>query len=386
MKIAIVSKSNSSSGGASHIASLHAEWLAAKGYDVTHWVSHKSALTGSQTQLYGPAVTKFCTTAFKLMQRYRLGPSIPVDLLIQCLPDFSKFDIVHFHDHYLAFSPQFMQACASKTKTFFTAHDCLHFTGSQLYETASSRRYWPFEAWARHVCQKVAQESALTYIYPSKWLLDLAETKLKFKKQPQHIPNGIDQRTYQPPSRAKARALLNIPDNRLVVCIAAQSLMDERKGAKYAIAALQANKVYNPFVLLIGHQPSPQQQLALKLNEFDFKCTGYISERKELGVAYAAADLTMICSLQDNLPIIAQESMLAGTPLVGFATGGIPEITNNNETAWLAPTRDQTALNDALATAIKNPQNKGELAKQYILKHFSREQHVASLIQLYQKA
>ncbi len=51
---------------------------------------------------------------------------------------------------------------------------------------------------------------------------------------------------------------------------------------------------------------------------------------------YSVAHLFVIPSMQDNLPNTIIESMLCGTPVVGFHTGGIPEMIEHKENGYLA--------------------------------------------------
>ena len=51
---------------------------------------------------------------------------------------------------------------------------------------------------------------------------------------------------------------------------------------------------------------------------------------------YNAAWLFAIPSLQDNLPNTIIEAMLCGTPVVGFNTGGIPEMIDHKVNGYLA--------------------------------------------------
>ena len=48
------------------------------------------------------------------------------------------------------------------------------------------------------------------------------------------------------------------------------------------------------------------------------------------------------------------ESLACGTPVVGFASGGIPDMVRPGETGWLAPTGDTRALRDAIADALSD--------------------------------
>lgn len=63
--------------------------------------------------------------------------------------------------------------------------------------------------------------------------------------------------------------------------------------------------------------------------------TGYIKDKAELNKLYNAADLFIIPSRQDNFPTVVLESMFAGTPVLGFNVGGIPEQLADGR-GWIA--------------------------------------------------
>ena len=59
---------------------------------------------------------------------------------------------------------------------------------------------------------------------------------------------------------------------------------------------------------------------------------------------YSVAHLFVIPSLQDNLPNTIIESMLCGTPVVGFNTGGIPEMIEHRVNGYLAEYKSSADL------------------------------------------
>ena len=122
-----------------------------------------------------------------------------------------------------------------------------------------------------------------------------------------------------------------------------------------------------------------------KLGDVPFWYTGYVDSRERLGLLYAAADAFLFCPLEDNLPISVQESMAAGTPVVGFATGGVPEMVTDGETAWLVPTGDQLSLNSALRSALTSTEleARGRMAQERLLRDFDVATCISRLTKAY---
>ncbi|WP_301703939.1 glycosyltransferase [uncultured Parabacteroides sp.] len=98
--------------------------------------------------------------------------------------------------------------------------------------------------------------------------------------------------------------------------------------------------------------------------------------------AYSCADLFVIPSLEDNLPNTIMESMACGTPCVGFATGGVPEMIDHdingyvanymdaddlaNGIQWILNNPNPQALSDACVKKVQENYTEEVVAKQYI--------------------
>lgn len=80
---------------------------------------------------------------------------------------------------------------------------------------------------------------------------------------------------------------------------------------------------------------------------FEVYDMGYIAEANVMNEIYAAADLFILPSIADVFPFTMLESMASGTPVLAFATGGIPEVVTK-ETGWLVPEGDSNALADKM--------------------------------------
>jgi len=81
---------------------------------------------------------------------------------------------------------------------------------------------------------------------------------------------------------------------------------------------------------------------------------GYVDEDQRLSVLYSMADVFIIPSLQEAFGQTAIEAMACGTPIVGFNTGGIPDMVRPGETGWLAKTGNVRSLRQAIESALEN--------------------------------
>lgn len=401
MKIAIVSKANAPGGGASRVAEDHAGWFIEAGHEVTHFCGtiYGDPLPCQRSLHPTDARGKLTRLIHRTTHQLGLNEALPAEYVLGWRSLLRGFDIIHFHDHYRSYSALSLPLMAGPAKVFFTAHDCLHFTGGCVYPMGCTaylthcgqcpQRAWigryDFTRFNQSLHRRVAAGSDVTYIYPSRWLFGEAQKTLQHGCPPVLLPNGFDPQPYNIVPRAEARRRLGYAPERKIVCISAHYLADVRKGATFALQAVNAVRDLNPLVILVGN---PADDLDRHLAGLEYQTTGYIASRERLGLIYAAADAFLFCPLQDNLPISVQESMAAATPVVGFATGGIPDMIEHGVHAWLAPTGDQRALNAYLRDALVSGQAaaRGLAARAAVLARYSKAECVAAHEQLYRAA
>jgi glycosyltransferase involved in cell wall biosynthesis len=229
----------------------------------------------------------------------------------------------------------------------------------------------------------VSGQFHIRYIYPSHWMAQQAQQALKFKISPIVIPNGLDLKPFPLVTKVNIKINLGIPENRKVIVISAHVLDDPRKGVKYAIAALQSVRDLSPFVLAVG---ICNDELKQALEGLEFREMGYISDPNFLAKVYSAADVMLFCTLADNLPLTVMEAMAASTPVVGFSTGGVPEMIETGRNGILVEPTNQQALNQALRQALLSIdlEAMGQQARKDVENNFSRTVFLEKHLELYQ--
>jgi glycosyltransferase involved in cell wall biosynthesis len=164
------------------------------------------------------------------------------------------------------------------------------------------------------------------------------------------IPNGLDTDDFAPRDQRFARDMLGVPQDARVVLFAAESLAVKRKGFALLLEALAGLQNDPDLVLLsVGgmKEPiqSPVRQIAL----------GKIGIDRYLSLAYSAADVFVIASLQESFGQTVSESLACGTPVIGFATGGMLDMVRPGETGQLVPVGDVAALREAIRSMLAIP-------------------------------
>jgi glycosyltransferase involved in cell wall biosynthesis len=198
----------------------------------------------------------------------------------------------------------------------------------------------------------------LVAVTPSHWLAQEAQAGLWAGHRIKVIPHGLPLDVYRPLDRTSARKALGIDTSGPVLLVAAHKLTDRRKGTNILIEALQ-HLSHRPVTLLtLG-----AGDLRLNAEGVHLHPLGYINDEQTKVLAYNAADILVHPAPVDNLPNVVVESIACGTPVVGFAIGGLPDIVRSRETGWLADAVSPAALAITLDVAVSDLKHGGDLRR-----------------------
>jgi glycosyltransferase involved in cell wall biosynthesis len=403
MKIAILSKADASGGGASRVAQELRELLEAGGHTAHHFVSLSSASQKPGTRhLYGhPLLGKAVRKANSLLTQAGFPELIPWELFFLHLNKIQTYDLLHFHDLSSAISPFTVRFLSRSVPTVWTFHDCSPFTGGCLYPMVCTNfttrcgqcpqlGQWPinskfdFTGLMQDIKRKTARENRFVPVTPSAWLAAVAAGSGMFAAPVQVIPNGVDTNVFQPVHRAAVKQTLGLPTSQPVVLITAAHIHEERKGVRFALKALQQIKHLEPCLLIVGHLDDESRAA---FAEFQTHPTGYLQDDHLKSHYFAAADVHLFTSLADNMPLTVLETMATGTPTVGFATGGVPEMIDHCYSGYLAPPQDVAGLVRGLYQGLVDGQAPlwGQNARVTVEQRYSHQIFLKNHLALYEK-
>ncbi len=197
------------------------------------------------------------------------------------------------------------------------------------------------------------------------------------------IPNALDTDDFTPRDKGFCRAFWQLPQDARIVLFLADSLENRRKGFRELLESLRGmSGTENLLLLSVGGLKSTIDLPFPHVN------LGRISHDRLLSLAYNAADVFVIPSLQESFGQTVIESMACGTPVIGFASGGIPDMVRPGCTGWLAPTGDTTALRDAIRAALAaSPEARSRMSVQcrrVALEEYSLDVQAQSYLKLYE--
>ena len=114
----------------------------------------------------------------------------------------------------------------------------------------------------------------------------------------------------------------------------------------------------------------------------------FLGERRDVPALLADADVFVLSSRSEGMPVSVLEAMAAGLPVVASAVGGVPEVVVSGETGVLVPPGDPPALAEALARLAADPDLRlrfGRAGRTRAEEHFGLPAFRRAHLELYQR-
>jgi glycosyltransferase involved in cell wall biosynthesis len=152
--------------------------------------------------------------------------------------------------------------------------------------------------------------------------------------------------------------------------------------------ALASRDVPDLFLWLVGDgaEAEPLRQLARQLAIGER--VRFAGERKDVGDWLAKADLFVLSSLTEGLPVSLLEAMAAGLPFVATNVGAMPEVAELSGAGTVVEANRPEALAAAIVDYARNRAGLEELgrrARQSYERHFAPERMVSAYSSLYEE-
>ncbi len=287
-------------------------------------------------------------------------------------------DLIHLHNihgFYLQVELLFAYIKEKKIPVVWTLHDCWPMTGHCAYfdyvecnrwktgcfQCPQQRSAYPYallkdNSTANYERKKRAFTGVenLTIVTPSIWLKSIVKQSFLQEYPVEVIPNGIDLSVFKPVSAGKREMDIDRTDEtignrskRQIRILGVANIWEKRKGLLY-FERLARCIPDNCHITLVGLQKKQIQKLQRE------EAKGILPAGKiqgitrtenpvELARLYAAADVYVNTTLEDNFPTTNLEALASGTPVITFATGGSPEAIDT-ATGAVVPKGDMEAL------------------------------------------
>ncbi|MEO8149863.1 MAG: glycosyltransferase [Bacteroidia bacterium] len=272
-------------------------------------------------------------------------------------PEYKKADVINLH--WVADFVDYSFLAKNIKPVVWTLHDMAPFTGGCHYsegcrlfmsdcnvcpilngtiDPSITKRSFIYKS------KIIADAKNLNLVSPSLWLLNESKQSELFKNfKHYHIPNGIDSSRFKRHDKNSAREALGLPKDKCVLLfVAFHNQNIKRKGFIFLHDALNLLNNDSLFICSVGNaDPDTNPQNGI----IDL---GLIKDENKMSMIYSAADVFVIPSIEDNLPNTVIESLMCGTPVIGYAVGGITDMVKNNENGLLCDEISSRALAETI--------------------------------------
>lgn len=268
----------------------------------------------------------------------------------------------------------------------WTLHDMNPFTGGEHYNEqylGIDELGFPIKREQSEEELRIAKENKeikiqallnvanLTIVCPSQWLAEEAKKSEILKGRPIYcIPYGLDSKIFAPRDKHYSREILGISNEKKVILFVADSVDNNRKGLVFLKRAFEQLADSNVVLCAIGDKQTDLESID------NFLELGPIYDERLMSIVYSAADVFVIPSLMDNLPNTVLESIMCGTPVIGFPVGGIPEMIQDGINGFVTNEISVNSLFEKIKIFLDNPTcfDKNEIRQNAIKKYDQKVQ------------
>ncbi len=200
-----------------------------------------------------------------------------------------------------------------------------------------------------------------------------------FGRSPVHLPIGVNLRAYENlPAQLEARQQLGLPPDKKLLLYVGNVV--ESKGINELIEALKVTSPHRAWGVVVGSGP------LVDLVQRTDRCTYCGRQPNERIPLYMrAADVFVLPSYSEGLPTVLVEAGAAGTPAIGTAVGGIPELLSQDRGRMIPP-RSPELLAEAIRDCLNCPAEalaRADHLRQYIREHYDADANARRMMVLY---
>lgn len=172
-----------------------------------------------------------------------------------------------------------------------------------------------------------------------------------YKDRPIEISyNLIDENAFCPRDIKETRRELNLSNDKFIIFFGSQNLYDPKKGMNYLFDAL---KIFNDYLndearnrVLVVSAGRVKEDIS-KYIAFDYDERGFVSINV-LAKLYAASNVFVCPSVFDPGPMMINQALSCGTPVVAFDSGGMLDVKQYADVGYVAKLKDANDMAEGI--------------------------------------
>jgi glycosyltransferase involved in cell wall biosynthesis len=251
----------------------------------------------------------------------------------------------------------FMMDMAPMTGGCHYAYDCTNY-----YENCGncpalkSNRKKDLSYHTLNFKKKYIEKTDITLIAGTTTLINQSNKSSLWKyKSIEQLMISVNENIYQPLDKKTIKLELGIPADKKVIFFGAASLSEKRKGISYLMEALNMlnhnideHELKDNILILIAGNNLTGIDIP-----FEYKYLGYLRTETELAKAYQACDLFVCPSIEDSGPLMINQAIMSGRPVVSFDMGVAPDLVHTGVTGFRARLKDSGELAKGMEILLK---------------------------------
>lgn len=297
-------------------------------------------------------------------------------------PLVQQADVVHLH--WVAGMIDISRFFAAIRKPIvWTFHDEWAFRGGFHYEKYFNAQ--PFQGLSERLLKlkkAVYGDRKMHIVAPSRYMMEGAIQSSVFRAAEfHHVVNGFPTTIFNASvSRELRKKSFGIEDDEQMWFFSSPELNYFRKGADLLLTALSRNENLKVKLVMAG----AREDHAIYSDNRIISC-GLVTSETDMARMYAAADVTLHTSREDNLPNSIAESLLCGTPVFATPAGGVPEMISNGHNGWLSTSINVGHVTHDILRIRSMPDKRDEIASN-AKAIYSSEIQVKEILKIYSAA
>lgn len=203
------------------------------------------------------------------------------------------------------------------------------------------------------------------------------------REKVQRLTMGIDFDQFRKMDKVRARKILGLElDTKYVLFIGA---FVKKKGLDYLLQAFPMVLREHPDSILLlvgdGYYKSNIETLSKEFGiERKVRFLDFVDD-EQLPFLYNGADVFVLPSLSEGVPVVGLEGLACETPFVGSDVDGIPDIIKIFKAGTLVPPKDPEALAECIVEALRLTEFKAD--RENARKYYSWEAIVEKTMKIY---
>jgi glycosyltransferase involved in cell wall biosynthesis len=317
-------------------------------------------------------------------------------------------DIVHAHNLHLDyFDLRALPWLSRKVPLIISMHDawllsghCAHSFYCERWMTGCGHcpdlRVYPsvkrdataYNWWRK---KQIYAKSRLYIATACQWLMNKVERSMLYPGvvETRLIQNGVDLTVFKSQKKNEARTALNIPHDRPVVMLRANSLRKKNYWLDYQVAqavveAITAHPSKMPVTIVALGYDKPREHFGAS----EIRYIPHLKDHRTLSQYYQAANIFIHPARADTFPLTVLEALACGTPVIATQVGGISEQIVDGVTGFLTPAGDSKTMIDRALRLLRDAElcsQMGQNAANDAKKRFNHERCVDDYLDWYQE-